>query len=128
MSSDAVIIEAAINGVGSKQRNPNIPRLPDEIVTETFACLDAGAGIIHAHNANIRLVGRPAAEREPSFGARRRSGRARCSARNDQVGMNSAFRLRSSKQLRRAVGATVRGIICSDSPAQVKNKSSRNNR
>src|SRR3954452_14654430 len=62
MDGNAVIIEAAINGVGSKQRNPNIPRLPDEVVAETRACLDAGASIIHAHNANIRLVGRPAAD------------------------------------------------------------------
>jgi uncharacterized protein (DUF849 family) len=62
MGADAVIIEAAINGVGSKQRNPNIPRLPDEVVADARACLDAGASIIHAHNANIRLVGRPAAD------------------------------------------------------------------
>jgi uncharacterized protein (DUF849 family) len=32
------------------------------VVAETYACLDAGAAIVHAHNANIRLVGRPAAD------------------------------------------------------------------
>ena len=55
-----VIIEAAINGVGSKERNPNIPLEPAEIVEDTFRCLDAGATIIHAHNSNIRLAGKPA--------------------------------------------------------------------
>jgi len=62
MSGDAVIIEAAINGVGTKKRNPNIPKQPDEIVAESFACLDAGAAIIHAHNSNIRLVGQEAVD------------------------------------------------------------------
>jgi uncharacterized protein (DUF849 family) len=63
MSRDTpVIIEAAINGVGSKERNPNIPLAPAEIIDDTFRCLDAGATIIHAHNSNIRLAGKPAAD------------------------------------------------------------------
>ena len=63
MSEDTpVIIEAAINGVGSKERNPNVPREPSEIVEDTFRCLDAGATIIHAHNKDFRLNGKQAAE------------------------------------------------------------------
>ncbi len=63
MSKDTpVIIEAAINGVGSKERNPNIPREPAEIVEDTFRCLNAGASIIHAHNSDIRLAGKEAAD------------------------------------------------------------------
>ena len=58
-----VIIEAAINGIGSKARNPNVPLEPAEIVDCSFRCLDAGAAIIHAHNDDIRLSGKPAAER-----------------------------------------------------------------
>ena len=62
MTASPVIIECAINGVGKKERNPNIPRTPEEIKADTFACLDAGAAIIHAHNASIRLVGQAAVD------------------------------------------------------------------
>ena len=63
MTSEApVIIEAAINGNGPKERNPHIPREPEEIVEDTFRCLDAGASIIHAHNSDYMLSGRAAAE------------------------------------------------------------------
>jgi uncharacterized protein (DUF849 family) len=62
MSDAPVIIECAINGVGKKTRNPNIPRTPEEVRVDALACLDAGAAIIHAHNADIRLVGQPAVD------------------------------------------------------------------
>ncbi|MFN0092388.1 MAG: 3-keto-5-aminohexanoate cleavage protein [Acidimicrobiales bacterium] len=62
MSATPVIIEAAINGVGKPERNPHIPRTPEEVKADTFACLDAGAGIIHAHNSSIRLVGQEAVD------------------------------------------------------------------
>ncbi len=57
-----VILEVAINGMTSKEKNPNAPREPDEIIADTFACLDAGAAIIHAHNRDMDLVGAEAAE------------------------------------------------------------------
>jgi uncharacterized protein (DUF849 family) len=57
-----VIIECAINGATPKARNPHVPRQPDEIRTDVLACLDAGAAIIHAHNAEFRLKGREAAD------------------------------------------------------------------
>ena len=57
-----VIIECAINGATRKQRNPHVPRSPEEIQTDVLACLDAGASIIHAHNAQFRLLGREAAD------------------------------------------------------------------
>ena len=44
-----VILEAAINGVTSPERNPNVPRMPDEVAREAIACLDAGASIVHNH-------------------------------------------------------------------------------
>lgn len=44
-----VIIEAAINGVTTKQRNPHVPWQPAEIVTEALQCLTAGAAIVHNH-------------------------------------------------------------------------------
>lgn len=58
----AVIIEAAINGVGGKERNPNIPRKPDEIIVDALQCIDAGANLIHAHNEDINLSGQAAAD------------------------------------------------------------------
>ena len=57
-----VIIEAAINGVTTPEKNPNVPILPDDVVADTLACLDAGASVIHAHNRNILWVGREAAD------------------------------------------------------------------
>lgn len=65
MSTNAsvpVIIEAAINGVTSKEQNPHTPKEPAEIAAEAVACLDAGAAIIHAHNADISWQGEQAAE------------------------------------------------------------------
>jgi uncharacterized protein (DUF849 family) len=51
MSADTpVIIEAAINGTTSRDRNPNVPRTPEEIAAEALACIEAGATIIHNHN------------------------------------------------------------------------------
>jgi uncharacterized protein (DUF849 family) len=61
-SETPVILEAAINGVGSKQRNPHIPREPAEIAHTAFGCLDAGAALIHAHNRDFSLRGREAAD------------------------------------------------------------------
>jgi uncharacterized protein (DUF849 family) len=56
-----VVLEAAINGVGSKQRNPHIPREPTEVAETALRCLGAGAALIHAHNRDFALRGRAAA-------------------------------------------------------------------
>lgn len=44
-----VIIESAINGVASKQRNPHIAVTPAEIADDALATAEAGAAIIHFH-------------------------------------------------------------------------------
>ena len=44
-----VILEAAINGVTSRDRNPHVPRTPEEVARDAIRCLDAGASIIHNH-------------------------------------------------------------------------------
>jgi len=62
VNEQPVIIECAINGVGRKERNPHIPRSPEEVKAGSLACLDAGAAIIHAHNSSIRLVGQEAVD------------------------------------------------------------------
>lgn len=48
-----LIIEVAINGSTSKDVNPNVAVTPDEIAGEAVACLDAGAAIIHYHDASL---------------------------------------------------------------------------
>lgn len=58
----AVMIEAAINGGTSKERNPHVPRTPDDIIADTLRCQDAGAAIVHAHNSDHKLTGRAAAD------------------------------------------------------------------
>lgn len=62
MSEQPVIIECAINGVTRKERNPHVARTAAEIHDEVLACVDAGAGIIHAHNEKIRMTGRAATD------------------------------------------------------------------
>src|SRR5262245_2233215 len=56
-----VIIECAINGGTSTEKNPNVPRTPEQIAADTFRALDAGASLIHAHNADYQLAGEAAA-------------------------------------------------------------------
>ncbi len=51
--ADPVIIEAALNGITSRSRNPNVPVQPDELVRDAIECVDAGATIVHTHAHNI---------------------------------------------------------------------------
>ncbi|MEM7411839.1 MAG: 3-keto-5-aminohexanoate cleavage protein [Myxococcota bacterium] len=60
--SQPVILEAAINGVTTEEKNPHVPILPDDVVRDALACFDAGASVVHAHNRNIMWVGREAAD------------------------------------------------------------------
>jgi uncharacterized protein (DUF849 family) len=61
-ASRPVVIEAAINGMNTKDRNPHIPLTAEEIGADVRRCLDAGASIIHAHNHDMSLRGRAAAD------------------------------------------------------------------
>ena len=63
MAAEPVIIEAAINGATTKERNPNVPRTPDEIAADALACLEAGAAIIHNHIDLVGISETEAAER-----------------------------------------------------------------
>jgi uncharacterized protein (DUF849 family) len=58
-----VIVEAAINGATPRTRNPNVPRLPEEIAAEALACIEAGAAIVHNHLDGPAASGLEAAER-----------------------------------------------------------------
>ena len=59
----AVIVEAAINGTTTKQRNPHVPRQPEEIAEDALACLAAGAAIVHNHVDKVLVPGPEAAAR-----------------------------------------------------------------
>jgi 3-keto-5-aminohexanoate cleavage enzyme len=63
MSAQPVIIEAAINGATTKERNPNVPRSPSEIALDALAAIEAGAAIIHNHIDMGGLTEEQAAER-----------------------------------------------------------------
>jgi uncharacterized protein (DUF849 family) len=73
--ADPVIVEAAINGTTTKERNPNVPRRPDEIADDALRCLERGAGIVHNHSDVVAVPGDVAAARylegwTPVFAAR----------------------------------------------------------
>src|SRR4051795_13589689 len=58
-----LIIEAAVNGGSTKERNPNTPVTPDEVARDSLACLEAGAAIIHTHIEAMGRKGKDAADR-----------------------------------------------------------------
>ncbi len=61
-TSDAVIIEAAINGATTKAANPHVPIDEDELVADAHACFEAGAAIVHHHIPGVGLSGIEAAD------------------------------------------------------------------
>ena len=61
-----VVIESHINGVRSKEMNPNTPTTYDEIAEDAIRCWEAGAGAIHAHNTSFDLLGENAYMRSTS--------------------------------------------------------------
>ena len=48
-----VIIEAALNGITSRGRNPRVPVSPAELTADAIACIDAGATVVHTHAHNL---------------------------------------------------------------------------
>ncbi|MDA3038276.1 MAG: 3-keto-5-aminohexanoate cleavage protein [Actinomycetota bacterium] len=52
MADQPVIIEVALNGPTRRSRNPNVPITPHEIADDALACMDAGAAIVHQHDAD----------------------------------------------------------------------------
>ncbi len=66
MSTTPAIIEVALNGTTTRERNPHVPLSRDELIEEGLACIEAGASIIHCHIANMRV---PAADAAAEYGA-----------------------------------------------------------
>jgi uncharacterized protein (DUF849 family) len=57
-----VVIEAALNGVTSKTRNPVVPTTTDELARDAIACIDAGATVVHTHTHDLGAPPEQAAE------------------------------------------------------------------
>jgi len=53
MAEAPVIIEAAINGMTSRERNPHVPVSHLEIAATALRCIEAGASIVHTHAADV---------------------------------------------------------------------------
>lgn len=62
MKGRPLVVAVSINGERSKSANPHVPIGPDEIVATALSCYDAGASIIHCHNASTALKGQAAAD------------------------------------------------------------------
>jgi uncharacterized protein (DUF849 family) len=60
-NEQALILEVALNGLTSPEKNRRVPRTPAELRADALACLDAGASILHAHSPDMRAVGESAA-------------------------------------------------------------------
>jgi len=52
-ANEPVVIEAALNGVTSKARNPHVPISAEEHAADGIACVDAGATVIHTHTEHM---------------------------------------------------------------------------
>ena len=62
MTNHPVILEVAINGGVTPERNPHVPLSTEAIIEDSLKCFAAGASVIHAHNHDIRLNGKAGAE------------------------------------------------------------------
>jgi uncharacterized protein (DUF849 family) len=56
-----VVVEAAVNGATTPERNPHVPRTPAEIAADAERCFAAGAAIVHSHTAEMAEGERAAA-------------------------------------------------------------------
>jgi uncharacterized protein (DUF849 family) len=63
VAATPVVIEAALNGVTSKARNPVVPITPDEHARDGIACIDAGATVVHTHTHDLGAPPEEAADR-----------------------------------------------------------------
>ena len=59
--SAPLVLEVALNGLTSREKNRFVPHTPAELRADALACLDAGAAILHAHSPDMRAVGESAA-------------------------------------------------------------------
>jgi len=59
MAGEPVIVEVALNGMTTPDRNPHVPRSPEDVAACALRCIELGAAVVHTHVESIAL---PAAE------------------------------------------------------------------
>ncbi len=57
-----VVIEVALNGATSPEKNPHVPQTQDALIADAIRCIEAGASIVHTHAPDITLGGVAGAE------------------------------------------------------------------
>ncbi len=50
-----MIIEVAVNGLTTPDRNPHVPRSPDDVAAVAIRCIERGASVVDTHNHSIEL-------------------------------------------------------------------------
>ena len=53
-----VVIEVALNGATTTERNPNVPQTQQALVEDAIRCIEAGASVVHTHAPDISLAGK----------------------------------------------------------------------
>jgi uncharacterized protein (DUF849 family) len=61
-ASDPVIIEVALNGATTPERNPNVPVGQQALAEDAIRCIEAGASIVHTHAPDISVAGKAGAQ------------------------------------------------------------------
>jgi 3-keto-5-aminohexanoate cleavage enzyme len=62
MTSKPVIIEVALNGATSPEKNPNAPQTQERLIEDALLCIEAGASIVHTHAPDISIPGKDGAQ------------------------------------------------------------------
>ena len=60
--SKPVIIEVALNGATSPERNPHAPQTQQRLIEDGIRCIEAGAAIVHTHAPDISIAGEAGAQ------------------------------------------------------------------
>lgn len=79
-----LIIEAALNGMTLRSRQPHVPRTPAEVAADAIRCIDAGAAIIHNHTDDP-VFGPPDGDGGHDAAPYIEAWRAICAARPDAI-------------------------------------------
>jgi 3-keto-5-aminohexanoate cleavage enzyme len=57
-----VVIEAALNGGTTPERNIHVPISTSELIADALACIEAGAAVVHTHATDVRALPEQATE------------------------------------------------------------------
>ena len=60
--AEPVIIEVALNGATTHDRNPNAPQDQQALIEDAIRCIEAGASVVHTHAPDISIGGKDGAQ------------------------------------------------------------------